>query len=104
MADVPPMMTEEEMMAMANAPEPTINQSIGPEGAAGMLQPDEDIQVVLLSRLESLTPEELMMLDSMIDSNTAQILLKILPELQQLMDTFLSQGGGGRPAGALSGM
>lgn len=82
----------------------TLNQGMGPEAAQMMLQADPEIQVVLLSRLESLTPQELQALDRAIDSETAKILMKLLPELEQLINQI---GGAQQRApqqGALAGM
>lgn len=82
----------------------TLNQGMGPEAAQMMMQADPEIQVVLLSRLESLTPQELQALDRAIDSETAKILMKLLPELEQLINQI---GGAQQRApqqGALAGM
>lgn len=82
----------------------TLNQGMGQEAAQMMLQADPEIQVVLLSRLESLTPQELQALDRAIDSETAKILMKLLPELEQLINQI---GGAQQRApqqGALAGM
>jgi|TARA_R110000824_G_scaffold203911_1_gene388613 hypothetical protein len=82
----------------------TLNQGMGQEAAQMMLQADPEIQVVLLSRLESLTPQELEALDRAIDSETAKILMKLLPELEELINQI---GGAQQRApqqGALAGM
>ena len=82
----------------------TLNQGMGQEAAQMMMQADPEIQVVLLSRLESLTPQELQALDRAIDSETAKILMKLLPELEELINQI---GGAQQRApqqGALAGM
>lgn len=69
----------------------TLNDEMGPEASQMMMQPDDDIRIVLLSRLESMTPEELQALDRAIDGQTARILLKLLPELGELINRFVGQ-------------
>lgn len=91
----------EEMMA----PESTLNTEMGQEAAQMMMQPDDEIRIILLSRLESMTPEELKALDRAIDEASASVLLKLLPELQDLIETSMSRKAAGRQqAGALAGM
>jgi hypothetical protein len=95
---------EELQMAAAQQPE-TFNQSIGPEASQSMLQPDPEVRLILISRLESLTPEELKILDRIIDGNSARILLKLLPELKDLVEISVSRkAAGDAGAGALAGM
>lgn len=83
---------------------PSINQSMDSDAVQLMMQPDDDMRVVLLSRLEQLTPEELKTLDTMIDGNSARVLLKLLPELEQVIDMIASQVGGQQGPGALASM
>ena len=91
----------EEMMA----PESTLNTEMGQEAAQMMMQPDDAVRVILLSRLESRPPEELKALDRAIDGASARILLKLLPELQDLIETSMSRkAAGGQQGGALAGM
>ena len=83
----------------------TLNTEMGPEAAQLMMQPDKEVRIILMSRLESLTPEELQILDRAIDGNTARVLLKLLPELQDLVETSMSRkAAGGQQNGALAGM
>ena len=94
-------MSEEMMMQRGQS---TLNREMGPEASQMMMQADPEIQIVLLSRLESLTPEELRALDKAIDSETAKILMKLLPELEELINQI---GGAQQRApqqGALAGM
>tara|TARA_R100001015_G_C4629962_1_gene191221 strand:+ start:842 stop:1123 length:282 start_codon:yes stop_codon:yes gene_type:complete len=93
-------MSEEMMMQPRQS---TLNTEMGPEASQMMMQADPEIQVVLLSRLESLTPQELQALDRAIDGETAKILMKLLPELEELINAI----GGQQQApqqGALAGM
>ena len=71
--------------------EPTLNEAMGPEGSQAMLQPDPEVRVIVMSRLETLTPQELQKLDSMIDGESARILLKILPELEDVIGMIAGQ-------------
>ena len=71
--------------------EPTLNEGMGPESAQAMLQPDPEVRVIVMSRLETLTPQELQKLDSMIDGERARILLKILPELEDVIGMIAGQ-------------
>jgi hypothetical protein len=83
----------------------TLNTEMGPEAAQMMMQPDEEVRIILLSRLESMTPEELQALDRAIDGNIARVLLKLLPELQDLIEISMSRTtAGGQQNGALAGM
>ena len=90
-------------MGPAGQGAPSIQEAVGPEGAEAMLAPDEGIQIVLLARMESLSPAELQTLDNAIDGKTASVLLKLLPELGQLIDAYTSPGRGAE-AGALANM
>tara|TARA_Y100000052_G_C2905731_1_gene59465 strand:- start:149 stop:487 length:339 start_codon:yes stop_codon:yes gene_type:complete len=84
----------------------TLNEAMPPEGVDIMKRPDQSIQMVLLSRLESMSPEELKELDRAIDSKTAKILMKLLPELEELINASMSNKGGAPKddMGALGGM
>jgi hypothetical protein len=79
-----------------------------PEAREMMMQPDEDIAAVLLTRLANMSPEELKKLDSAITPDVAAVLMKLLPELNQIIDAVGAQGGMPQQKqpqmGALSGM
>jgi hypothetical protein len=77
--------------------EPTLNEGMGPESAQAMLQPDPEVRVIVMSRLETLTPQELQKLDSMIDGESARILLKILPELEDVIGMIAGQAQAQQP-------
>ena len=73
-----------------------------PEGAPqAMMQPDDDIRVVLLARLEMMQPEELQALDRLIDGQLARVILKLLPELKDVVDKMAEDRG---TTGALANM
>ena len=58
-----------------------------PEKAKENLKkPSESIQIVLMSRLAEMTPEELQKLDSAITPDVMSVLIKLLPELAELIE------------------
>ena len=57
-----------------------------PEQAKENLKkPSEEMQIVLMSRLAEMTEEELQMLDKAITPEVMGVLVKLLPELAQLI-------------------
>ncbi len=54
---------------------------------------NQDVQNVVLSRIQTLNPQEEKILDAVITPQTLPIFLKLLPELKPLLD-MMSQGGG----------
>jgi|TARA_R110000796_G_scaffold27531_1_gene75845 hypothetical protein len=82
--------------------------AMDPEARQMMMQADEDIAAVLLARLANMSPEELQSLDSAITPAVASVLMKLLPELGQIIDAVNSEGEmpeqGEMQMGALSGM
>jgi hypothetical protein len=57
-----------------------------------LLKPDEDIAAMLVARLSAMSEQELAMLDTVITPEVAQVLMKLLPELQELIAAV--EGGG----------
>ena len=55
------------------------------EAKANLKKPSEEIQIVLMSRLAEMNPEELQMLDKAITPEIMKVLVKLLPELAQLI-------------------
>ena len=51
-----------------------------------MMQADEDIAAVLLARLANMSADELKKLDDAITPAVAAVLMKLLPELKQIID------------------
>ena len=51
-----------------------------------LMQPSDEISAVLVSRLTNMSPEELRALDSAITPDVARVLMKLLPELRQLIE------------------
>tara|TARA_R110002110_G_scaffold365473_1_gene575457 strand:+ start:279 stop:593 length:315 start_codon:yes stop_codon:yes gene_type:complete len=66
--------------------------AMDPEARQMMMQADEDIAAVLLARLANMSPEELQSLDSAITPAVASVLMKLLPELGQIIDAVNSEG------------
>ena len=94
-------MAEEMMMERAMMPEQMPEQA-----KARLMQPSDEISAVLMARLTNMAPEELRALDSAITPDVARVLMKLLPELRQLIEQ-VSGGGQQMPQeemGALGGM
>lgn len=53
---------------------------------------NQDVQNILLSRIQTLTPEEGKALDTAISPQTLPVFLKILPELKPLFDMMANNG------------
>ena len=62
-----------------------------PRAVEALQQPSQEIQAVLVSRLSNMSPEDLQMLDSVITPQVASILVRLLPELQEIIDMAQSQ-------------
>jgi hypothetical protein len=62
------------------------------EAKENLKNSSESIQIVLMSRLAEMTKEELAMLDSAITPQVAKVLMKLLPELQMLIDAVQKEG------------
>ena len=97
MDTMPPM----ERPPMPREPMP---EQMPPDAVERLMQPSEEIGAVLVARLSNMSPEELRMLDSAITPQVAQVLMRLLPELAELV-AQIDQGGQGGDAmmGALGG-
>ena len=80
MGDRPPM----PAMDGANMRNPA--REMPPEAIAQLMRPSEEIAAVLLARIATMDPQALMMLDSAITPEVAQIMVKLLPELEQIIN------------------
>ena len=74
-----------------------------------LMMPSEEIGAVLMARLVNMSPQELQMLDSAISPDVAKVLMKLLPELRELISQIEKMGAGGqqmaqRQMGALGNM
>ena len=67
-------------------------RNLPPEAQKNLLQPDEEIAAMLVARLAAMSEQELAMLDTVITPEVAQVLMKLLPELQELIAAV--EGGG----------
>jgi|TARA_R110002153_G_scaffold73653_2_gene192121 hypothetical protein len=117
-------MDEEEMMMqqMSNAPQPAMPSMEGasmpspmndmpPEAVSRLMKPSEEIGAVLMARISNMSPEDLRMLDQAISPDVIQILMKLLPELAQIIQRVGEQNAPptspmpqDRQMGALGGM
>ena len=91
-------MAREPMPNMAGANMSVDNpmRNLPPEAMKNLLQPDEDIAAMLVARLSAMSERELQMLDAVITPEVAQVLMKLLPELQELISAV--EGGGAQQA------
>ena len=103
MGERPPMQGGEMQNPMRQMPA---------EAQQRLMQPSQEIGAVLIARLSLMSPEELRTLDKAINPESARVLAKLLPELEQIIQQIESSSGQNRqqqPApqqqmGALGGM
>jgi hypothetical protein len=88
--------SQEEMMRMQQGANQNPLSAMPPEARENLMKPSDSIAAVLMSRLANMSPEELKMLDSVITPEVARVLMKLLPELQKLIDAVMQQQGGGQ--------
>lgn len=67
--------------------------NISEDAKATLMSPDEDIAAVVMSRLSNISEMELKQLQDVITPATAPIIMKILPELMQILEVSLAKGG-----------
>tara|TARA_R110000772_G_scaffold4310_4_gene15151 strand:- start:940 stop:1290 length:351 start_codon:yes stop_codon:yes gene_type:complete len=86
-------MAREPMPNMAGANMSVDNpmRNLPPEAMKNLLKPDEEIAAMLVARLSAMSEQELRMLDTVITPEVAKVLMKLLPELQELIEAV---GGG----------
>jgi hypothetical protein len=76
-----------------------------PEATARLMQPSQEIGAVLMARISNMSPDELRMLDSAISPEVIRVLIKLLPELAQIIEQVGAGGAREMPQrGALGGM
>ena len=88
-------------MAGANMSVDNPMRNLPPEAQKNLLQPDEDIAAMLVARLSAMSEQELQMLDAVITPEVAKVLMKLLPELQELISAV--EGGGAQQAAPAHG-
>jgi hypothetical protein len=74
---------------------PQLQANMPPEARQNLMSPSESIQTVLMARLTEMTPEELRMLDAAITPDVVKVLMKLLPELAELIRAV--ESGSGQP-------
>lgn len=81
-------MAREPMPNMAGANMSVDNpmRNLPPEAMKNLLKPDEEIAAMLVARLSAMSEQELRMLDTVITPEVAKVLMKLLPELQELIE------------------
>ena len=85
MGERPPMPD----MQGANMPNPM--RQMPREAIQRLMQPSQEIGAVLMARISVMTPEELRMLDSAISPEVSRVLVKLLPELAQIIEPIVMQ-------------
>jgi len=102
----------EEMNPNAMGERPQIDgansmRQLPPAAQQRLMQPSQEIGAVLLARISLMSPEELKTLDEAITPQTARVLMKLLPELEQIIQQVGGQSQQPQPQqemGALGGM
>ena len=77
-----------------NVANPRLDTGMPKDAKDVMMKPSEGIKNALLMRLSNMTPEELRMLDEAITPKVASVLMKLLPEMQELI-AMVEQSGVG---------
>ena len=86
------MAEEMRLTQERNPANPDLDLGLPREANEMVMKPSESIRNALLMRLTNMSPEELRMLDSVLTPEIARILVKLLPEMQDLMD-MVAEGG-----------
>jgi hypothetical protein len=81
MGERPPM-PEMDGANMTREPQ---HKEMPPEAVERLMRPSQAIAAVLVARLSSMSQEELRMLDSAITPQVSSVLMKLLPELAELV-------------------
>jgi len=87
-------MAEEEMAMMGDQPPMESQMQMGAEQEARqkIMDSSKTVASVLMSRLMEMSPSELQMLDKAITPDVASVLIKLLPELKDIIEA-VEQGG-----------
>ena len=78
----------EEMNMMDEKP---LQANMPEEARTNLMNPSESIQAVLMTRLTEMSREELNMLDKAITPEVSRVLMKLLPELAELIKAVENQ-------------
>ena len=88
----------EEMGMMGEQPpmesQRQISDIVPPEAREQVMGSSKTVATILMTRLTQMNPDELQMLDKAITPEVASVLIKLLPELKDLIDA-VEQGGVG---------
>ncbi len=87
-------MAEEEMAMMGEQPPMESQMQMGAEQEAQqrVMNSSKTVASVLMSRLMEMSPEELQMLDKAITPDVAGVLIKLLPELKDIIEAVETGG------------
>jgi len=87
-------MAEKEMAMMGDQPPMESQMQMGAEQEAKqkIMNSSKTVASVLMSRLMEMSPSELQMLDKAITPDVAGVLIKLLPELKDIIEA-VEQGG-----------
>jgi hypothetical protein len=77
-----------------NVANPDLDLGMPKEAKDVAMSPSEGIRNALMIRLTNMTPDELRMLDRAITPEVASVLIKLLPEMQQLIEMVEQSGVG----------
>ena len=89
--DMPQQMPQMNDRMVAN---PQLDMGMPEDAKSVIMRPSESIKNALMMRLTNMTPEELRLLDEAITPRVAGVLVKLLPEMQQLIDMVEQSGVG----------
>ncbi len=81
MGESPPMESQMQM-----------TEDMKQQATQSLMTPDENIQAVLMTRLTQMSPEDLTALDSAVTPKVEAALMKLLPELGELINALSMQG------------
>ena len=90
-------MEPDQMPEMPEMRGANMRQEKRPQKDMGQASPE--IAAALVQRLGSMSEQELAMLDSVISPEVAQVLMKLLPELAELIAAIEGGAGGGAGGG-----
>jgi|FLOH01.1.fsa_nt_gi hypothetical protein len=91
------MMMPQDMMPQDMMPQDMMPQDMMPqdpmaempqEARDAVMQPSEELALVLMARLSNMAPEELQMLDTVITPEVARVLVRLLPELAEIINSI----------------
>ena len=87
-------MAEEEMAMMGEQPPMESQMQMGAEQEAKqkIMNSSKTVASVLMSRLMEMSPSELQMLDKAITPDVAGVLIKLLPELKDIIEAVETGG------------